>query len=173
MAAPPDQNRDPDGPWCQIIDPPNLLKIKVGVSLKPGTAHAVEKAEKALKDLSPNFDDWVEQEVQALEAARAVIQEHGLNDETVTGMTSRALDLKGLGATYGYPLLARVAASLFRLIDGHVAPTIPMALVDAHVDTARSLIRGRIRSDDHPVGVALVCELERQVLQRPATAPRR
>ena len=39
----------------------------------------------------------------------------------------------------------------------------PMALVDAHIDGIKAAVKGHIQTDTHPVGSALVSELERQV----------
>jgi len=76
----------------------------------------------------------------------------------------RAHDLKGLGTTYGYQLITRIAASLCRMIDdkekrGHA----PMDLVDAHIDAIKAAVRDDIKTDEHPTGRVLVEELEARV----------
>jgi hypothetical protein len=38
-----------------------------------------------------------------------------------------------------------------------------MALIDAHIDAIKAAVRENMTSDDHPVGGALVAELERKV----------
>ena len=40
------------------------------------------------------------------------IRAEGLTPETAENLYFRAHDLKGLGATYGYPLVTRIAGSL-------------------------------------------------------------
>jgi hypothetical protein len=76
----------------------------------------------------------------------------------------RAHDLKGLGTTYGYQLITRIAASLCRLIDEKdKRVSAPMALVDAHIDAIKAAVREDMKADDHPIGGALAAELERRV----------
>ncbi len=73
----------------------------------------------------------------------------------------RAHDLKGLGATYEFPLVTRIAASLCRLIDDpKTRAAAPMGLVDAHIDAIKAVVRDDIKSDDHPMGRAIAVELE-------------
>ena len=76
----------------------------------------------------------------------------------------RAHDLKGLGTTYGYQLITRIAGSLCRLIDDKDKRVqAPLDLVDAHIDAIKAAVRDEIKSDEHPVGRILVEELERRV----------
>jgi hypothetical protein len=76
----------------------------------------------------------------------------------------RAHDLKGLGTTYGYQLITRIAGSLCRMIDDKEKRAgAPLELVDAHIDAIKAAVRDDIKSDDHQVGRVLVEELERRV----------
>ena len=63
-----------------------------------------------------------------------------------------------------YPLVTRIAGSLCKLIDDpSKRATAPMSLVDAHIDAIKASVKGGIQTDTHPVGHALVTELEQQV----------
>ena len=148
-----------------VIQVPNNLKSKLG-SLSALDAAAVAKAEEALKQLSSNFGQWLNDEITKLEAARAEIKAKGLSAETGEGLYFRAHDLKGLGATYDFPLVTKLAASLCKLIDEPQKRTsAPMLLIDAHIDAIKAVVRDGIRDPAHPVGRALTAELERQVQQ--------
>ena len=83
----------------QTIVPPNLLKARVAPKLGVLTADALAKAEAALKDLSANFGQWLNDEIEKLEAARAAITSKGLTQETADQLYVHAHDLKGLGGT--------------------------------------------------------------------------
>ena len=88
----------------------------------------------------------------------------GLNPETGENLYLRAHDLKGLGATYEYPIVTRIAGSLCKMIDDpSKRMEAPMFLVDAHIDAIKAAVKGGIQTDTHPVGSVLVTELERQV----------
>ena len=83
---------------------------------------------------------------------------------TVESLYLRAHDLKGLGTTYGFPLITRIAASLCALTeDAEKRTRAPMVLVDAHIDAIRAAVRDDIRDAAHPVGKLLAEELERRV----------
>src|SRR5438067_3775780 len=99
----------------QVIPAPNTLRLKVGGRLGGIDPAAIAKAEAALKSLSGNFAEWLQDEVTKLEAARQRLKTEGLTSEATEGLYLRAHDLKGLGATYEYPLVTRIAGSLCKL----------------------------------------------------------
>jgi flagellar biosynthesis/type III secretory pathway protein FliH len=145
----------------QVIQPPNPLRAKLGAGI---SADAIARAEEALQAMSAQFDTWLQDEMDKLEAARGAIQAEGYTATTAEGLYFRAHDLKGLGSTYQYPLVTRLAASLCRMLDKpEQRMAAPMALVDAHVEAIRAVVRDRIKTDEHPVGRALAEELERRV----------
>ncbi|HEX3699847.1 MAG TPA: Hpt domain-containing protein [Phenylobacterium sp.] len=149
----------------QVIPASSTLRLKVGAGrLGAIDAAAIAKAEAALKSLSGNFSQWLQDEIDKLEASRQQVRTDGATAETMEHLYLRAHDLKGLGTTYGYQLITRVAASLCRLIDEKDKRLgAPMALVDAHIDAIKASVRENMTSDEHPVGAALIQELERKV----------
>jgi hypothetical protein len=149
----------------QVIPPSNTLRLKVGAGRIGGIdAAAIAKAEAALKSLAGNFSQWLQDEINKLEAARHEIRVQGVSPATMENLYLRAHDLKGLGTTYGYQLITRIAASLCRLIDEKdKRMSAPMGLIDAHIDAIKAAVRDDIRVDTHPVGAMLTQELERKV----------
>lgn len=153
-----------DANTSQVIPVANTLRLKVGGRLGGIDAAAVAKAEAALKSLSGNFAQWLQDEVTKLENARARIKTDGLSPETAENLYFRAHDLKGLGATYEYPLVTRIAGSLCKMIDDPKSRMdAPMFLIDAHIDGIKAAVRNQIQTDTNPVGKALAEELEGQV----------
>ena len=149
----------------QVIQPNTALRLKVGGS-RLGTIDpaAIAKAEAALKSLASNFAQWLNDEIVKLETSRQTVRAQGVTTETMENLYLRAHDLKGLGTTYGYQLITRIAGSLCRLIDDkEKRATVPLELVDAHIDAIKAAVRDDIKSDEHPVGRVLVEELERRV----------
>ncbi|MDO9248452.1 MAG: Hpt domain-containing protein, partial [Phenylobacterium sp.] len=119
----------------QVIQVPNTLRLKVGGRFGAIDPAAIAKAEAALKSLSGNFSQWLNDEVIKLEAARQRVKSEGMNPETMEFLYLRAHDLKGLGTTYEFPLITRIGASLCRLIDDKdKRMQAPIALIDAHID---------------------------------------
>ncbi len=155
-----------DNSTVQVIQSPNSLRMKVGGRLGGIDASAIAKAEAALKSLSGNFAEWLADEVSKLEKSRERIQNEGVNRETAESLYMRAHDLKGLGATYEFPLVTRIAGSLCRLIDDpETREKAPMFLVDAHIDAIKAAVRDGIKTDTHPMGRMLAEALESQVAQ--------
>lgn len=125
---------------------------------------AIAKAEAALQSLSGNFANWLNDEITKLEGARQTVKTDGATVDNMESLYLRAHDLKGLGATYGFPLITRIAGLLCRLIDDKTKRLdAPMALIDAHIDTIRAAARDNIKTEEHPVGKILVQELEGRV----------
>jgi hypothetical protein len=150
----------------QLIQVPNTLRLKVGGRFGSIDPNAIAKAEAALKSLSGNFAQWLQDEVVKLEQARQRVRTNGATSETMESLYLRAHDLKGLGATYEFPLITRIAASLCKLIDDKEKRMgASMVLIDAHIDGIKAAIRDDIKTDDHPVGKILVSELERRVTE--------
>ena len=81
--------------------------------------------------------------------------------QTAEALYFRAHDLKGLGATYQYPLVTRLAASLCKMMDDPTKRgTAPRTLIDAHIDAIKAVVRDQIQTDEHPTGRILAETLE-------------
>ena len=149
----------------QVIRPPNPLRAKVG-GFGGIDADAIAKAEAALKAMSAQFGQWLKDEIVKLDQAQADIRAKGYTPETAEALYFRAHDLKGLGATYQYPLVTRIAGSLCRLMDDtDKRMQAPLAILDAHVDAIRAVVRDGIQTDDHPTGRVLAQALEARVAE--------
>ncbi len=156
--------RKPDPPTGEIIQVPNTLRAKVGGRFAGIDAAAVARAEMALKGLSAQFGQWLQEEVAKLEAARATVKAEGVTRANMDTLHLHAHDLKGLGGTYDYPLITRVAGSLCKLMDDPAERMrAPLFLIDAHIDAVRAIVRDEIRDPTHPVGRALAEALEGHV----------
>lgn len=117
---------------------------------------AIERAEAALAELSTEFDDWMEKEVERLTRARDAVAAEGIDAGTRANVYTASHDIKGEGATFGYPLAARVAESLCHLLDGIADDDrVPADLVIQHADAIRAIVRENAKGMDHPVAIAL------------------
>lgn len=147
----------------ELFMPPNMLKAKVGGSFVGIDMAAVNRAEAAMEALKGEFAGWAQDDVRKLVAAReafAARPERG----TRAGLLRAAHDMKGQAATFNYPLIARVAGSLSRLI--HDLPAnaeVPLALVDAHVNAIHVIYRDKVMDMSNKMALALAEELEARV----------
>ena len=150
----------------EIINPPNMLRVKVGGRVAPADPAAIARAEAALEQMKGEFKNWLGEEVDKLEAAFAKVQKDGLVGEAGDAFFVVAHDLRGLGSTYDYPIITRMAASLARLVeDDEKRAGVPVTLAGAHVGAIRAALRQNIRTEDNPVGRQLAEELETQVTE--------
>ena len=149
---------------AQLIQPPNTLRQKVGSGFGGIDAGAIAKAEEALAAMADQFGQWLQDEITKLDAAWSAIQSNGWTPATAEPLYFRAHDLKGLGGTYQYPLVTRLAGSMCRLLDdASTRMDAPLPLLEAHVLAIKAVVRDKIQTDEHPVGRALAEELEAKV----------
>jgi hypothetical protein len=149
----------------EIINPPNMLKVKVGGALPTADEAMIRRAEMALDNLKVEFNDWLAEEVEKLETWLANCKENGLVGSSGNALFMCAHDLRGLGVTYEFPIITRIAGSLGHLIEtDEKRATVPLALVQAHVGAIRAALSQNIRDDKDPVGAMLASELETQVV---------
>ncbi|HYD73161.1 MAG TPA: Hpt domain-containing protein [Candidatus Binatia bacterium] len=159
---------------AQVIDPREAGRRLPQLTQPVFSEEALARADKTLEAMSGSFEKWLEADLSKLQAARLRAAEAGWTDNAIDAIWRASHDLKGMGGTYGYPLVTQLAASLCRLTEteaGKSAARVNTALVDAHVDGLRAALRDRITSDAHPVGRALVQTLETKVRQL-GVAPR-
>ena len=149
----------------EIFMPPNMLKAKVGGTIGGLDMAAIKRAEAAMETLKTEFCDWVGDDVNRLMQCRdrfAKARDAASRDE----LFRAGHDIKGQAATFEYPLIARVAGSLCRLIDAQKAPdAVLLPLVDAHVDAIRIIFRDRIQDRSNRMAVELADELEASVAE--------
>ncbi len=149
---------------AQVIRPLNTLRMKVGGGFGGIDAGAIAKAEQALQAMSSQFGQWLQDEIVKLDKAQADIRASGYNAATAEALYVRAHDLKGLGTTYQYPLVTRLAGSLCKMMDDPAKRmAVPIVLLDAHIDAIKAVVRDEIQTDNHPVGKVLAETLEARV----------
>jgi hypothetical protein len=149
---------------AQVIRPPNALKAKLGNRLGAIDSEAIKRAEAALASMSDQFGDWLLEELAKLEAAHKAIRTPGAGDAEMEEFYRRAHDLKGLGTTYGYPIVSQFAGSLCKLIDSPEGRAkAPAQLLDSHVLAIQAAVRQKVTEASHPMGKALLLELSGQV----------
>ena len=145
----------------EIFMPPNMLKAKVGSRAGGIDMAAVKRAEKALDNLKSEFSDWIRADVAALGETYEAFKESGAKDAR-DALYRAAHDLRGQALTFEFPLVARVAYSLCKLLDAEDIQ-VPLVLIDAHVSAIRVIVRQNIKDADDTVANTLASELDARV----------
>jgi chemotaxis protein histidine kinase CheA len=156
---------------AEIIMPPNTLRVKLGVGsgvkIDP---EAIARAEQAMETMKSEFTEWLTQDIANLTSAFARFSKESDNPSAST-LFRAAHDLKGQATTFGYPLIARAASSLAKLMEGlSTLEDTPLPLVAAHVDAVTAIHRGKIKDISNLIALTLVEELEGRVTQTLARA---
>jgi len=149
----------------EIINPPNMLKAKVGGKLPTADQAMIARAENALSNLKGEFGAWLNEEVVKLEEYLKACKSQGLSGDMGEMLFTCAHDLRGLGTTYEFPIITRIAASLSKLIETpEQRAEVPMGLVEAHVGAIKAAVIQNIRDEKDPIGAQLAEELETRVI---------
>ena len=147
----------------ELFMPPNMLKAKVGGGPGGIDTAAVKRAEAAMETLTSEFGDWIADDVSILIAARARYAKTP-DSEARAALLRAAHDIKGQAPTFNYPLIARVAASLSRMIGELSAGIpIPLNLVDAHVSAIQVIHKHKMQDTNDKTAQILCAELDARV----------
>ena len=138
-------------PSYQVVHPPNKLKDLVGGAARLDEK-LLEKADAAVAEVIDKVDLAQEctEDLKALAEAAAGVA----SGEDVVAHERRIFtimhDLRGRGATFGYPLVARIASSMNRYLDfaepakrGHNDAEV----IRAHVDAVRAVLMNKLKGD--------------------------
>jgi len=147
----------------ELFMPPNMLKAKVGGGLGGIDMAAMKRADGALDTLKSEFADWIASDVKTLIDARARYAKTP-DAPSRDALMRAAHDIKGQAATFNFPLIARVAGSLSRLIgDLPSSQTLPLGLVDGHVNAIQVIHRQGIQDTNDKMAQTLCAELDARV----------
>lgn len=140
-------------PDHHVITRPNPLRHVLRYDDK-NPDDPVARAERALADLSCEFDSWMAEECDRLAAAHAAVLKSGFTPAARDELFHAAHDIKGDAATFGYAAAAAVAASLCRIIEH--APDLaaaPADLIAHHIQAIQAIVREQT-DDIGRIGVA-------------------
>ena len=161
-------------PTAQMINPRDAGLRGLDLKRPLFDEDAVARADNTLKAMGDSMVQWLDADVERLQKTRLAAEAAQWSHDALETLGRVAHDLKGMGGTYGFPLITQIAASLCRLVETEAGKNVAQAdpsLVRAHVDALRAAVRDRIKTDGHPIGRALVHALEAQVAKL-GVAPR-
>ncbi len=131
-----------------VITQPNPLRKVLRRVAEDDLDDPVARAEKALSDLSGEFNQWMEIEVGRLAAAHAAILGDGFTAKARDELFRAAHDIKGDAATFCFPPAGAVAESLCRIIEH--APDlarVPADLIAHHINAIQAIVHEHTKLD--------------------------
>lgn len=149
----------------EVINPPNRLRAKVGQSRNVDERY-IARAEANLARDRETCEGWADEHMAALaEIAAALASEPMARMAQMEKLYRIAHDLRGLGGTFGYPLVTKICANLGRHMDKlSAAAEIDDTVVCSHIDALRAVFNDRADGEEDATGSKLIAEL--QVLVR-------
>lgn len=159
---------DISGPYG-LIPPSMALQQKVGPEQLLDNA-VLTQLEGALDHLETEMSGWLKHDLHRLILARDNFLTDNSAEEFVSALYRAAHDLKGLGATYGFPVVSVIADTLCKLLrSAGDAGTPPQHdLVNAHVDALRAVVNLDIRDHSNSPAAELVRSLHTITQKKPA-----
>jgi len=150
----------------EVIQPANPLKQKVGPPrlTDPGL---LVRAEAKVADLAEDYRNWVQTDLDQLEARIAqvaVAADAAERARTLRSAYVIAHDIKGQGTTFDYPLVTHVAHSLCRYIEKTVdLDRTDLKIATAHMGALRAILSNEVRGDGGALGQQVVDGLTQMV----------
>ncbi len=140
-----------------VIPPNTTLQDRVGGPLKPLDDATVSKLEQAMKSLEGDMQDWIKDDMERLiKAHRSFTRDSGMGSD-VEELHRAAHDLRGLGSTYGYPIVTVIADNLCKAMEATMdTGRVPEDLIKAHVDALRAVVNLDLRDPDRGPAAELV-----------------
>ncbi len=144
------------------VTPPLLdLQQRLGGPIRPLEESEIEQLQAVLEEFASGMGDWIKADLARLIAARNAFLDDSHSQECIDNLHRAAHDLKGLGQTYGFPVVSVIASALCKAI--HLAMesgAVPEDLVNAHVDALRAIVNLNLRDPSSGPAVELICGLQ-------------
>ena len=130
----------------------------------------VAKLDTAFEEAAAKYPDvaleYLEQLDQAVKGYQQVSQSGADPDKAIVAIHKVAHELKGQGATFGYPLISLFGNSLYKFTKPHIPVKASHSeILKAHADAIRVVITQKISGDGGAVGKELGAMLQKALAQ--------
>lgn len=151
---------------------PNTLKEKAGGANITGPAELptelLAEAEKQLQRAALDFSTWALEYLAKLsELCTQALNEKAVRTPHFQNINLLALELRGQGGTFGYPLISTFGKMLYdSTLEGCPEDDNAVEIVKAHIDAMRAVLREKISGDGGQIGRELTASLMHAVESR-------
>lgn len=153
---------------AEFVTPPNYLKMKVGGG--GIDKEAIKEAEIAVQVLGHKmYAKWADDDLGRMRVSFEELKATNLDDpDSVKKMLRICWDMKGLGGTFGYPLVTTITHYLSNYLEHCLnaeGARVSTAVVSPHIDALYVVLSQKISGDGGAIGRELVSGLEKVVLK--------
>jgi len=153
---------------------PNHLKEKAGGGGFKGPVEMpldlLEEAEQQLERAALDFTTWAQDYLGKLSelCTKALAEETG-RAKHFGDINLLALELRGQGGTFGYPLISTFGKMLYdSTLEGCSEDDQAVEIVKAHIDVMRAVLREKVAGDGGKLGRELLASLKQAVKSKEA-----
>jgi chemotaxis protein histidine kinase CheA len=135
-----------------------------------GVSETLARAEAAVADLAKGYAGWALADVAKARAALGLAREEpAQRARHVDALFRVAHDLKGQGASFGFPLVTEIAHSLCTLTRDRARDyqARHLELAQSHLDAIELVLSKGIKGEGGKIGAELVARLEHRVSELP------
>lgn len=137
------------------------VKIGPGKGIDPSV---LERAEQAVAAMADSYLEWAARDVGRLQAALAEARNQPGDPAPIQRLREIAHEVRGQGGSFGFPLVSRIATSMYRLLrESSTFPAAALSIIDAHIEALRAVLAQRARGDGGPTGQQIATGLEAMV----------
>lgn len=148
---------------------PNSLKEKAGGGGFKGTAEIpldlLEEAEQQLERAALDFTTWALDYLKKLsDLCDEALEVAGKRGKHFQEINLLALELRGQGGTFGYPLITTFGKMLYdTTLEGCREDDNAVGIVKSHIDSMRAVLREKIAGDGGKIGRELLASLQKAI----------
>lgn len=144
-----------------------MQKRKIKTAGEVINADMIERAEKAVAKLSAEYTQWATEDIAKLrEILQAIRQNPASRDTRFQEIYATVHDMRGQGATFGFPLITRIAASLSTYLKQPDAGDTALGTIQVHIDTLAAVIEGQV-TDDLSLAAAKIIDTLKSATGKP------
>ncbi len=155
----------------EVHHPPNRLESKVTRSGGPSIDEIVAEASAGLARLAERYPDIAGRAIASMCERLSAMEWHENPLENLKGLFKIAHDIKGQAATFGYPLLGDIAASMCQLMTEREDLALRrIDLLTLYVDSMTWAMAQQLRDPSDPRARALLASMASAVAKASETS---
>lgn len=145
----------------EIHHPKTTLKNKVNIPGGIPLKEMEKRMAKKMGALTDQFLSGIPSVIQTIETALNNL-ENGKGQETDQATLYRqGHDLKGMGGSFGYPIMGAIGGGICELTDKSIKPSaLRLSLIRVHLDLLTYVAVNRIKDDKDPNAAPILSSLE-------------